>query len=198
MYSGIPILYPFLTLVKLSFPFSLSIYALDYFLNFNWRIITLQYHDGLPCINMNCLPIDVSSESWTPHPLPSPGHLSRFSQSTGFGCLASYSKLTLLIYFIYGNVMLFSQTTPPSLSPTGIYSESRMVPMILCTGQKRRHRCKALEYLTHNIKQSYIKLLYFPITLHSPPTASTPRPFSSLQPWEWFIPSPTDGCCCCC
>ena len=116
-----------------------------------------------------------------PPPHCPPQGISGFSQSIGFGCPASYIKLTLLIYFIHGNVMLFSQIILPSPSPTDIYSESRkMVPIILCTGQQRRHRCKALDYLTHNIKQSHIKLLYFPITLHSPSTASTPRPISSL------------------
>ena len=53
-----------------------------------------------------------------PHPeTPLPPYPSRLSQSTGFGCPASYIKLPLAIYFIYGNVyvsMLFSQIIPPS------------------------------------------------------------------------------------
>ena len=48
-------------------------------------------------------------------------HPSGLSQSTGFGCPASYIKLPLAIYFMYANVyvsMLFSQIIPLSPSPT--------------------------------------------------------------------------------
>ena len=63
----------------------------------------------------------VSPPSWTLLPRPSRTYPSRFSQSTGFGCPSPYIKLTLVIYFTYGNVyvsMLFSQIIPPSPSPT--------------------------------------------------------------------------------
>ena len=54
-------------------------------------------------------------------PPPSPSYPFRLSQSTDFVCPASYIKLSLVIYFTYGNVyvsMLFSQIIPPSHSPT--------------------------------------------------------------------------------
>ena len=59
-------------------------------------------------------------QSVIPLPPPFPSHPSVMSQSTSFGCLASYIKLALVIYFTYGNMyvsMLLSQIIPPS-SPT--------------------------------------------------------------------------------
>ena len=47
-----------------------------------------------------------------PTHLPPPPHPSRSSQSTDFGCPASYIQLSLVIYFTHGSVyvsMLFSQ-----------------------------------------------------------------------------------------
>ena len=52
-----------------------------------------------------------------PLPSPFPSHPSVMPQSTSFGCLASYIKLALVIYFPYGNMyvsMLLSQIIPPS------------------------------------------------------------------------------------
>ena len=62
----------------------------------------------------------VAPPSWTPLPPPTPTHPARLSQSPNFGCLASYVKRTLVIYFTYGNAyvsMLFSKIIPSS-SPT--------------------------------------------------------------------------------
>ena len=91
----------------------------------NWRIVTLQYCDGFCHISVwishryTC--IHVSPPSWTRFSPPSPPHPSRLSQSTDFGCSASYIKLALVIYFTYPKVyvsMLFFQIIPPSPSPT--------------------------------------------------------------------------------
>jgi len=52
-----------------------------------------------------------------PHSIPQGCH----RESTDFGCPASYIKLSLVIYFTYGNTyvsMLFSQIIPHSPSPT--------------------------------------------------------------------------------
>ena len=59
---------------------------------------------------------------WTPlHLPPSPPYPCRLSQSTSFVWPPSYIKLSLIIYFTYGNIyvlVLFSQIIPPSPSPT--------------------------------------------------------------------------------
>ena len=62
--------------------------------------------------------IHMSLSSWTPLPQPALPHPSRLPQSTGFGFPAPYLKLTLVIYFTYGNMyvsILFSQIIPPFL-----------------------------------------------------------------------------------
>jgi len=97
----------------------------DFFKNciyFNWRIVTLQYCDGFAIYQYeSATGIHVSPPSWTRFSPPSPPHPSRLSQSTDFGCSASYIKLALVIYFTYPKVyvsMLFFQIIPPSPSPT--------------------------------------------------------------------------------
>ena len=56
-----------------------------------------------------------------PSPLPPNPIPLGLSQSTSFGCPDSSIELTLVIYFLYGNVyasVLLSQIIPPSSSPT--------------------------------------------------------------------------------
>ena len=61
------------------------------------------------------------------HVLPPPLSLSypfRLSQSTDFGCPASYIKVTLVICFVYSNVyvsMLFSQIIPKQLLSISVF-----------------------------------------------------------------------------
>ena len=92
------------------------------FIYFNWRLVTLQYCDGFAIYQYeSATGIHVSPPSWTRFSPPSPPHPSRLSQSTDFGCSASYIKLALVIYFTYPKVyvsMLFFQIIPPSPSPT--------------------------------------------------------------------------------
>ena len=76
----------------------------------------------------------MSPSSWTPFLPPSTPYPSRMSQSTGFGCPASYINLALFICFAYGNVyvlMLFSQIISPSPSPTEAKSLC-LCPYLLC------------------------------------------------------------------
>ena len=96
---------------------------------FNWNIITLQYCDGphhYSCM-MVYRPTWISLRYTCVPFIPNPLQLSslpqppcKFLQSAGFGCSASYTKLSLVIYFTYGNLyvsMLFSQSILPSPSP---------------------------------------------------------------------------------
>jgi len=59
-----------------------------------------------------------SPPSWTPLPPPSSPYPSRSSQSTGFGCPASFITHSLVIYFTYGNVLCFNAilSNHPTLS----------------------------------------------------------------------------------
>ena len=89
---------------------------------FNWGIITLQYYD---CFSHTPTWIGhrytCVSPSWNPYTPPSSPYPSRLPHSTGFGCRESHIKLTLVIYFKYGNVhvsILFSQIILTSPSPT--------------------------------------------------------------------------------
>ena len=89
----------------------------------------------LPYINMNwpqgyiCPPILNSPSS----SLPTPS--SGLSQSTSFGCPASYIILVLAIYFTYGNVhvsILFSQISHPCLLPLSIKVCSLHLCLLCC------------------------------------------------------------------
>ena len=100
---------------------------------FNWRIITLQYCDGI------CHTSTRISRRYTCvlSPPPSASQPSRLSQIIGFGFPVLYSRFLLAIYFTYGNVytsMLLFQIIPPSLSPTmskSLFSMSAS-PLLLC------------------------------------------------------------------
>ena len=99
--------------------FQLIFFKLIYF---NWRIITLQYCDGLchtsTWISHKCTCVP---PSWILFAPPSPPHPSGLSQSTGFECPASCIKFALVIYFTYGNICvskLFFQIISPLPSPT--------------------------------------------------------------------------------
>ena len=82
---------------------------------FNWRIITSSWW-FLPCINMNWPQVYIRPPCPIfPLPPPSPPYPSGLSQSTGFGCPASWIELALVTYFTYGNIhvsVLFSQIIP--------------------------------------------------------------------------------------
>ena len=72
-------------------------------------------------MNMNLPQIYTCPPILNPPPISLPTPSLRLSQSPGFECPASYIKLAWVIYFIYSNIhvsMLFSQTVPPSPSPT--------------------------------------------------------------------------------
>ena len=91
------------------------------FLNFNWRLITLQYCGGLPYIHMN-QPWVYMCSPFRPSILPPfPSHLSGSSQCTSPEHPASCIEPGLAICFTYVNIhvlILFSQIIPPSPSPT--------------------------------------------------------------------------------
>ena len=75
----------------------------------------------LPYIDMNQPWVYMCPLSQTPHLHSSPCLPSGLSQCTSFECPASCIELGLFICFICGNIhvlMLFSQTIPPSPSPT--------------------------------------------------------------------------------
>ena len=87
------------------------------FLNFNWRLITLQYCGFchiFTWISHGC--------TCVPHPdPPSPSHPSGSSQGTSPEHPASCIEPGLVIYFTYDNThisVVFYQIIPPSPSPT--------------------------------------------------------------------------------
>ena len=82
----------------------------------------------------SAIDIHISPPSWTFLPPPSPSHPARLSQSTSFRSPASYSKLSLAIYFTYGNVyvsMLLSQFIPPFSSLT-VSTSLFSIPCLHC------------------------------------------------------------------
>ena len=102
--------------------FYFHLFFLNYFIYFNWMLITLQYCSGF-CNTLTwishgytCVP-----QPESPLPPPSPSHPSRSSQCTGPEHPVLCIKPGLGIYFTYGNIlfsMRFSQIIPPSSSPT--------------------------------------------------------------------------------
>ena len=70
---------------------------------------------------MNPPQVDMSSQPWTPHPPPSPYHLSGSSQCTSLNHPVSCIEPRLVICFLHDSIhvsMPFSQIIPPSPSPT--------------------------------------------------------------------------------
>ena len=75
----------------------------------------------LPYINMNSPWVYMCSPSWTPLPPPFPSHPSGSSQCTSPKHPVSCIEPGLAIHFTYDNILVsmpFSQTIPPSPSPT--------------------------------------------------------------------------------
>ena len=75
-------------------------------------------------------------------PPPSPPRPSRLSQSTGFGCPASRTELTQVIYFTYGNiyvsVILKSSPLPFSLGAQSVFFMA-VSPSLSCAQDCRHH-----------------------------------------------------------
>ena len=96
---------------------------LNWFIYFNWRVSIILWW-LLPYISRNQPQVHVCPPSWMPSTFLPPSQLShplRLSQRTGFQCPVSFTELTLVMYFTHSNVhisVLFSQTIPPSHSPT--------------------------------------------------------------------------------
>ena len=99
----------------------LTIWQLQCFFFFNWRLITLQYcigfaiHQHEYATGVHTFPI------MNPLPLPSPYHPSGSSQCTSPKHPVSCIKPGLVIRFLYDIIhvsMPFSQIIPPSPSPT--------------------------------------------------------------------------------
>ena len=90
------------------------IYLFIYLLLYNIVLI-------LPYINMNPPRVYMCSPSWTPLLPPSPSHPSGSSQCSSHEHPVSCIKPGLVIHLTYDNIhvsMPFSQTIPPSPSPT--------------------------------------------------------------------------------
>ena len=90
------------------------IFLFYFFLLYNTALV-------LSYINMNPPQVYMSSQPWTPLPLPSPYHLSGSSQCTSHKHPVSCIEPRLAIHFLHDSIhvsMPFSQIIPPSPSPT--------------------------------------------------------------------------------
>ena len=114
--------------VQFCFPHDLSccIHCLNldyyFFLTFYFYFILL-YNTVLvlPYIDINPPWVYMSSQSWTPLPLPTPYHLSGSSPCTSPKHPVSFIKHRLAIRFLHDSIhvsMPFSQIIPPSPSPS--------------------------------------------------------------------------------
>ena len=92
----------------------------NWFIYFNWRLITLQYCSGFAIhSHESAMGVHVSP-ILNPLPRPSPSHPSGSSQCTSPEHPVSCIQPGLAIYFTYDNIhvsMLFFQIIPPSPSP---------------------------------------------------------------------------------
>ena len=97
----------------------------DFFFNFNWKLITLQYCGGF-CHAFTWISHGCTCVHHPEHPVPppSPSHPSGSSQCTSPEHPVSCIEPGLEIYFTYDNIhgsVLFSQIIPPSPSPRVLY-----------------------------------------------------------------------------
>ena len=118
-----------------------------------------------PYIDMNQPWLHMRPPILNPLPPPSPSYPSGLSQSPGFVCPASHSKLALVIYFTYGNThvsVLFSQLIPPSPSPTRAQSCSSHLSLLLPCIQDHHYRLSKFRMyvLIHSIGVSLSDLLH--------------------------------------
>ena len=100
----------------------------------------------LPYISMNPPWVYTCSPSWTPLPPPSPCHPSRSSQCTSPKHPVSCIEPGLVIHFLYDIIyvsMPFSQISPPSPSPTGIF-HATVAELNRCYRNCRIHKTKSL------------------------------------------------------
>ena len=138
------------------------------FFNLTWRIIALQYCDF------------VHTSTWISHryiyvpsllnllPHPTPSHPFRLSQIM-FELDESHSKLSLGIYFIYGNVhvsVLLSQFAPPSPSPTLSTSLFSMSVSLLLPC-KQVHQCHLSRFHIYTLVYEFVFLFLTYFTLYN-------------------------------
>ena len=100
--------------VKPKCGFKKCVYLIGRILLYN-IVMALAIHQHESAIGMH-----VSLPSWT-FLLPAPPHPSMMSQSTGFGFPASYIKLSLAVYFTYGDAYI--SVLVPESHPTFSFSQ---------------------------------------------------------------------------
>ena len=100
---------------------SITPFLKNWFIYFNWRLITLQYCSGFCHAFTWISHVYMCPPSWTPFPPPSLSHPPGSSQCTSPEHPVSCIKPWLVVCFTYDNMhvsMLVSQIIPPSPSPT--------------------------------------------------------------------------------
>ena len=165
-----------------------SAFKKDYF---NWRIIIIWYFWWFCAIyqHESAIGVHVSRPSWTPLPPPFPLYPSGLSQSTGFGCPASWMDLALVICFTYGKVhisMLFSQNIPPLTSP--IKKIKQNLPLL--TKWVRCSKLHTWKILDEDLKLfiSESNRIIFLLPRERPAASRTCRTLSEIQSL-WYLES---------